>query len=138
MARKRKSSVFSLTQYHGSMANITKNNISHDKAIELLTKGHISGQQTELTTQMSDKLIKFLAPTGGRTRTAPATIATVARKVVTETFSKSRYDLVTVKIPAIETWVKELKKVYPDVPHFQNNDDLDLIGDVSSKQYKFV
>ena len=111
MARKRKSSVFSPIQTLKSMAKITTANISHDKAIELLGQTLIMGKLTELTTQMNDKLMRLLAPTGGRTRTAPATIATAARKVVVEVFSMSQYDMISVKIPTIEVWVKELKQV---------------------------
>jgi len=138
MARKRKSSVFSPIQTLKSMAKITTANISHDKAITLLGQTLIMSKQTELTTQMSDKLMKLLAPTGGRTRTAPATIATAARKVVAAVFSSSRYDMVSVKVPAIGVWVKELKKVYDDVPHFQDEDDLELIGKISNKKYTFA
>jgi len=135
MARKRKSSVFSPIQTLKSMAKITTANISHDKAIELLGQTLIMSKPTELTTQMSDKLIRLLAPTGGRTHTAPATIATAARKVVAEVFSMSRYDMVSVKVPSIGVWVKELQKVYDDVPHFQDADNLELIGDISNKKY---
>jgi len=120
------------------MAKITMANISHDKAIELLGQTLIMGKQTELTTQMNDKLMRLLAPTGGHTRTAPATIATAARKVVVEVFSMSRYDMISVKIPTIEVWVKELKQVYDDVPHFQDEHDLELIGEISNKKYTFA
>jgi len=78
LARKRKSSVFSPIQTLKSMAKITTANISHCKAIELLGQTLIMSKQTELMTQMSNKLIRLLAPTGRRTRTAPATIATAA------------------------------------------------------------
>jgi len=57
MARKRKSSVFSPVQTLKSMAKSTTANTFHVKAIELLGQTLISGKQTELTTQMSDKLI---------------------------------------------------------------------------------
>jgi len=135
MARTRKSSIFSPIQTLKSMAKITTANISHDKAIELLGQSLIMSKQTELTTQMNDKLIRLLAPTGGRTRTAPATIATAAQKVVVEVFSMSRCDMISVKIPTIEAWVKELKQVCDDVPHFQDEDDLDLIGEISNKKH---
>ena len=120
------------------MAKITMANIYHAKAIDLIGKTLIVGKQTELTTQMSDKLMHLLALTGGRTCTAPATIATAARKVVIEVFSLGRYDMVSVKVPAIGAWVKEIKKVYGDVPHFQNADDLELIGEISNKKYTFA
>jgi len=120
------------------MAKITLNNISHDKGIELLGKSLIVDKQTELTMQMSDKLIKLLAPTGGGACTAPATVATAACKVVAKTFTKCRYDLATIKAPAMGLWVKELKKVYDDVRHCQNADNLELIGELSNKKYTFT
>ena len=46
--------------------------------------------------------------------------------------------MVSVKVPAIGVWVKELKKVYDDVPHFQDEDDLELIGKISNKKYTFA
>jgi len=136
MTKKRKSSAFNIAGALKSMAKINTTNISHDKAIKVLKKGMVASKHRDLGIQMDTKLFNKLAPSGGRTRSAPATIATAARAVFVDTMKKSRYEE-PIKRAGMRLWVKELHKMYPQVPHFQDQDELNLLCAWNHTLYAF-
>jgi len=89
MMKKGKSSAFNIAGALKSMAKINTTDISHEKAISVLKKGMVACKHTDIAMQMDSKLFTKLAPTGGRARTAPATITTAACTVFVEMFKKS-------------------------------------------------
>jgi len=127
MTKKCKSSAFNVTEALKLMAKINTTKICHDKAIHLIGKGFIVGKHTDITMQMDSKLFTKLAPSGGHTCTAAATIVTAACAIFIKMYKKSCCEA-RLKRTNMELWAKELHKMHPNAPYFQDQDKLNLLS----------